>query len=113
APEGVFRSRAVLHGEDPDALPGRDPAHGVGHVEPGPLLADDDRADVGLRGGLDDRVDRVADEEFHALALENFRDSRRCLHGLLSRFKLPGVAARDRLILRQTRGTGENKWSSL
>jgi len=36
---------------------------------PDALLAHDDRPDVGLGGRLDDRVDRVADQEPGALAL--------------------------------------------
>jgi hypothetical protein len=43
-------------------------------VQADPLLADDDRADVLLGGGLDDLVDRVADEELDAFLLENLRD---------------------------------------
>jgi hypothetical protein len=54
-------------------------------VQPGALLTDDDRADVGLGGRFDDRVDRISDEELHAFSLENFRDGRRCLHGLSPR----------------------------
>ena len=78
--ERVLRPRPVLHREDADAVARRDAAHGVGHVEPGPLLADDDRPDIRLRGRLDDRVDRIPDEKFHAFPLEDLRNGRRCLH---------------------------------
>jgi hypothetical protein len=70
APEGIFRARTVLHREDADLLTGRDPADGVGHVEAHPFLAHDNGANVRRGGSLDDRVDGVADEEGHALALE-------------------------------------------
>ena len=52
----------------------------VGHVQAGALLADDDGADVRLRGGLDDRVDRIADEELDAFALEDLGDRVDNLH---------------------------------
>src|SRR3990172_2131313 len=45
------------------------------------VRSDDDRPDVGLRRRLDDRVDGIADEELHALALEDLRDHRGGLHG--------------------------------
>jgi len=41
----------------------------VSKSRPDALLAHDDRPDVGLGGRLDDRVDRVADQEPGALAL--------------------------------------------
>src|SRR2546429_1392926 len=84
AAEGILGARPVLHGEDADALAGRDAAHGVGHVEPGPLLADDDRPDVGLGGRLEDGVDGIADQEADALTLEDLRDRRRCFHRVRS-----------------------------
>ena len=43
---------------------------------PDPLLADDDRADIRLGGRLDDRVDRIADQELDPLALEHLGDGR-------------------------------------
>ena len=72
----------MLHGEDADALARGDAAHRVGHVQAGALLADDDGADVGLGGGLDDGVDRIADQELDAFALEDLRDGSDRLHGL-------------------------------
>jgi hypothetical protein len=71
--EGIFGARPVLHREHADTLARGHPAHRVGHVQAGALLAHDDGADVGLGRGLDDRVDRIADQELHTLALENFR----------------------------------------
>jgi hypothetical protein len=114
AAEGVLGARAVLHGEDADPLTGRDAADGVGHVQAGPLLADDDRADVGLRRRFDDGVDRIADEELHALTLENFGDGCGCLHvhspGSRSeaRVEIARVVARVRHILRQAGKRGED-----
>ena len=84
AAERVLRARAVLHGEDADALAGGDAADRVRHVQADPLLADDDRADVVLGGGLDDLVDRVADEELDAFVLEDLRDGGGGFHGWLS-----------------------------
>ena len=74
APKGVLRARAVLHREHTNPLAGRDPADRVGHVQSRPFLAHDNGADVRRRGGLDDRVDGVSDEEGHALALEYLCD---------------------------------------
>ena len=114
AAEGVLGARAVLHREHADPVARRDAADGVGHVQPCPLLADDDRADVGFRRGFDDRVDGVSDEEFHAFTLQNFRDGRRSLHGPLSRVwvrcsRLRRFGARVRHILRQAAGRGEEE----
>src|SRR5205823_3637822 len=63
-----------------DALPRRDAADGIRHVQTGPLLPDDDRPDVRLGRRLDDRVDRVADEEADTFALENLGDCCRDFH---------------------------------
>jgi len=71
----------VLHGEHADALTGGDAADGVGHVQAHALLADDDRADVFLGRGLDDLIDRVADEELDAFLLEDLRDGIGGFHG--------------------------------
>src|SRR4051794_16959787 len=80
APEGIFRARAVLHRKDADLLTGRDPADRVGHVQARPFLAHDNGADVRRGGSLDDRVDGVADEEGHALALEYLRNGSGHVH---------------------------------
>src|SRR6267142_1284987 len=112
ATEGVLGARAVLHREHADPLAGRDAADGVGHVQTGSLLADDDRADVGFRRGFDDRVDGISDEKLHAFTFEDLRDGRCCLHGPLSQVevrssRLPRVGARVRHILRQASKAGE------
>ena len=61
----------VCMAKTPIVLAGGDAADGVGHVDADALLADDDRADVGLGRRLDDRVDRVADQELDAFALQD------------------------------------------
>jgi hypothetical protein len=78
--EGIFRPWPVLHSEDTDALAGRDAAEAVRHVQAGTLLADDDGADIGDCGRLDDRIDGIADEHLYAFTLENFCDCCRTLH---------------------------------
>src|SRR2546421_8200075 len=49
----------------------------------GALLANDDRSNVRGRRGLDDGVDRVADDELDPFALENLDDRLRYLHIIL------------------------------
>jgi len=96
--EGVLGAWSVLHREDPDRLARGDAADRVGHVQADPLLAHDDRADVRLGGGLDDRIDRVADQELDPLALQHLRDRRRDIHGSLlrsSRVPTPRAAPRS------------------
>ena len=80
AAEGVLDAGAVLHREHTDPVAGGHPAHRVGHVNARALLADDDRPDVGLRGGLDDGVHRVSDQELDSLTLENLGDGSSALH---------------------------------
>ena len=72
--ERVLRAGAVLGQIDADLVAGVHPREGVGHVDRGALLAHDDGADVGFGGGLEDRIDRVADDEFDALALDHLGD---------------------------------------
>ena len=76
AAEGVLRPRAELHGEDADPVAGGDAADRVGHVQPGPLLTDDDGPDVGRRGRFDNRVDRVSDQVVDPLPLEDLGHGR-------------------------------------
>ena len=71
AAEGVLRPGAELHGEDPDPFPGGDAADRVGHVQPGPLLTDDDRPDIGRGCRFDDRIHRVPDQIVDPLPLED------------------------------------------
>ena len=70
----------MLHREDADLVRGRHAADRVRHVQADALLAHDDRADVRFRRRLDDGIDRIADQELHALALQDLRDGRRCFH---------------------------------
>ena len=72
--KGVLGARAVLHHEDADLVARRQLADGVAHMQANALLAHHDRADVGLGRALDDRVDRIADQKFDALALEDLGD---------------------------------------
>ena len=44
---------------------------GVGDVNPGPLLAHDDRADIGLGRRLEDRIDGIADHEVDPFPLQH------------------------------------------
>ncbi len=74
AAERILGARARLHREDADALTRGRPAHRVGHVDPGPLLADDDRPDADRGRSLDQRVDGVADQQLDALAGEDAGD---------------------------------------
>ena len=82
AAECVLGARPVLHRENADGAAGGDAADGVRHMEPGAFLADDDGADIGRGRGLDDRVDRVADQELDTLSLQDFRYRRRTVHRL-------------------------------
>jgi hypothetical protein len=71
AAEAVLRPRTVLHGEHAQPAARVEAAVGVGHVDTGALLADDDRAHVGGSGRFDDRVDGIGDERVHAFPLED------------------------------------------
>ena len=82
--EGVLRPRPVLHREDPDPVPRAQPRHRVRHVEPDPLLADDDGPDVRPRGVLEDVVHRVPDERVDSLALEDLGDRVGRFHACIS-----------------------------
>ncbi len=95
AAERVLGAGPVLHREHADALPRREAADGVGHVQADPLLADDDRADVFLGGGLDDLVDRVADEELDAFLLEDLGDGVGGFHGCALLSRSGGAGARQ------------------
>ncbi len=77
---GVLATRPVLHAKDADFAPGGDARDGIGHVQPGPLLAHDDRADARGSGALQDVVDRIADHPFDLLALQDLGNGVRGLH---------------------------------
>ena len=74
AAERVLGAGAVLGQIDGHAVAGVHAGEGVGDVDAGALLADNDGADVGFGGGLEDRVDGVADDEVDTLALEHLGD---------------------------------------
>ena len=75
----------MLHREDPDPVPRAQARHRVRHVEPDPLLAHDDGADVRPRGVLEDVVHRVPDERVDSLALEDLGDRVGRFHACVSR----------------------------
>ena len=109
AAERVLRARPMLHRENADPLARADAADRVGHVQPGALLPHDDRADVGLGRRLDDGIDRVADQEVHAFALEDFRHYSRCSHlASLDRTRPTGMVRhpRENVLLRRYQVAG-------
>src|SRR4029077_5404118 len=73
-------ARPVLHAEDADFAPGGDARDGIGHVQPGALLAHDDGADARGRGALQDVVDRIADHPFNLFTLQDLGNGVRGLH---------------------------------
>src|ERR1051326_8680722 len=74
----------MLHGKDTHLLARTHAAHSVGHVQPGALLAHDDGANVRPCGGLNNAIDRIADQKLNPLALEDLGDSIRGLHNRTS-----------------------------
>ena len=68
----------------PMAVPGGDPRDRVRHVNADAFLPHHDRADVGIGGVFDQVIDRIAAEDFDALALHDFRDRSAELHDGLS-----------------------------
>src|SRR6185437_11000301 len=54
--------------------------HGIGHVQANALLAHDDRPDVDCGTGLDQMIDRIGEEIFDALFLQDVGDRRAGLH---------------------------------
>src|SRR5215471_20034260 len=91
AAKGILGAGAVLHRKDADAVTRGDFGDRVAHMQADALLAHHDRADVGLRRGLDDRVDRIADQKLDALALQDFGDGVGDLHGILLAFSGRGA----------------------
>ena len=80
AAERVLRAGAVLHREHPDLVAAGEPRHGIRHVQPDPLLTHDDRPDADARGELKDVVDRIAEDDLDAFALQDLRDCLARLH---------------------------------
>src|SRR5690348_12644055 len=70
------------------------------------LLAHHDRADIGLGGGLDDRVDRIADQKLDPLALQDFGDGIGDLHEVSSWVFSGGDAIVTQPVSRCDRGEG-------
>ena len=77
---GVLRARSVLHAEGADLAARGHAGDRIGHVQPDPLLPDDDRADVGRRGVFQQMVDGVAAEDLDPLALHDLRNRVADLH---------------------------------
>ena len=75
AREGIFRSRAGLHGEDADSMTVGDPAEAVRDSDSHSFLTADDRADAGRGGRLDQRVGGITTQKFDSFALEDFTNS--------------------------------------
>ena len=84
AAERVFGARPVLSQENPRLFAVGDPGKPVGHMDPGPLLAADDRTDARYRQGFDEGVSRHTCNEIHSLHLENISYRSNAIHGLSS-----------------------------
>ncbi len=84
AGEGVFDAGPVLGSEDAVLLAAADARIAVGHADADALLAAEDRPDVDLRAGVDQRVAGITGEEIGALALDDFSNDVGALHGELS-----------------------------
>ena len=78
--ERVFRTRTVLGQVHRDSVARVHPSKGVGNVNPRPLLANDDRADIGLSRRLKDRIDGIADHKVDALPLQHLSNRVRSSH---------------------------------
>ena len=66
AAKGVFSARAMLHDKDSNIIAARKPAHCIRHVQADSFLPDDDGSDVCLGSGLDNGVNRIANNKFDA-----------------------------------------------
>ncbi len=66
AAKGVFSAGAMLHDKDSNIIAARKPAHCIGHVQPNSFLTDNDGSDVCLGSGLDNGVNRIANNKFDA-----------------------------------------------
>ena len=89
----------MLSGEDTVLASLANARETVGHRDAGALLAAEDRADVDLGAGVDQRIARVAGEELGALALQHFRNELRTVHWAGS-----GTATRTRSFIVSTKG---------
>src|SRR5260221_2231221 len=106
AAKAVLGAGAVLHDENADLVARGHLGDGVAHMQPDALLPHHDRADVGLGRTLDDRVDRVADQELDPLALEDLGDRGGDFHrGLL------GCAAMAAVCLQLTASAGAARYA--
>src|SRR5260221_9085581 len=86
AAKAVLGAGAVLHDENADLVARGHLGDGVAHMQPDALLPHHDRADVGLGRALDDRVDRVADQELDPLRLQDMGDRIGDFHRGLPRY---------------------------
>ena len=74
AAKGVFGAGPVLHAEDADPFAAVHPAVGIGHVQAGPFLTHDDGPNAGLGCRFDEEVQRIGEEDVHALENQNAGD---------------------------------------
>src|SRR6185369_1800062 len=77
---GILRARTALHAEHAHLAAFGEARHGIGHVQANALLAHDDRPDVDCGTGLDQMIDRIGEEIFDALFLQDVGDRRAGLH---------------------------------
>ena len=70
---------------------GGDLGERVAHMQADPFLADHDRADIRLGGGLDDRIDRIADQK---LVPSRFRISATALATFMGTLLGPAAVSR-------------------
>ena len=108
AAERVLGAGAVLHREHPDLLAAGEPRHGIGHVQPDPLLAHDDRPDADARGELEDMVDRVAEDDLDAFAPQDLRDRLACLH-VPAPFRPPAIEPVARALVQGYAGSDKRR----
>ena len=80
AAKGVFSARAMLHDKDPNIIAARKPAHCICHVQADSFLPDNNGSDVCLGSGLDNGVNRIANNKFDAFLFQNSRDGLCYLH---------------------------------
>jgi hypothetical protein len=102
ASEGVLDAGPVLRGEHPDLASAADAREAVRDADAHPLLPAQDRADVELGAGVDERIARIAGKELGSLSLQDFGHHLRAIHYVcLSYVESDGVgfstsAVRDR-----------------
>jgi hypothetical protein len=83
----ILGAGTMLHAERADLPAGGNAGNRVGHMQADPLLPHDNRADVGLRGVLQQMVHRIAAEDLDPLPLHDFSDR-------VSDFHLSGLPPR-------------------